>query len=161
MRVTRAAEKHYKLDDVDRKLIAILKSNGRATSREIAKSLKMVATTVSARIKRLERMRALRVVAVTDFSALGYKLLLAVGIQVQGRPAEDVARELAVYPEIFALHLVTGSRDIECLVGLRDFDDMHTFLSKHLAKVRGIRRLEAGIAADILKYNFDVAHVYS
>ena len=34
----------------------------------------------------------MRVVAVTDFAALGYKVLLAVGIEVQGRAAEEVAR---------------------------------------------------------------------
>lgn len=159
MRIISAKAPKYELDDIDRKLIAILKSNGRATNKQIAKRLKIVPATVSTRIKRLEQINALRVVAVTDFAALGYKVLLAIGIEVQGRPAEDVARELAVLPEVFAMHVVTGARDIECLVALRDFDDLSVFLNDHLGRVRGIRTLEAGIAADVLKYNFDVAQI--
>ena len=53
----------------------------------------------------------MRVVAVTDFAALGYKVLLAMGIEVQGRPAEEVGSELAQLAEVFAVHLVTGARD--------------------------------------------------
>ena len=84
----------YALDDVDRRIIAMLRANGRATNQQIARSLKIAATTVSARIRRLEQTKAMRVVAVSDFAALGYKVLLAVGIEVQGRSAQDVVQEL-------------------------------------------------------------------
>jgi len=97
----------------------------------------------------------MRVVAVTDFSALGLNVLLAVGIEVQGRAAEDVADELATLPEVFAVHLVTGARDIEILVALRDFAELQPFLLEDVAAVRGIRSLTAGIAVDIVKFEFD------
>lgn len=147
----------YDLDDTDRNIIAMLKADGRATNQQIARSLKIAAATVSSRIRRLEQSDAMRVVAVTDFSALGYKVLLAIGVEVQGRPAEDVARELAQLPEVFSVHLVTGARDIELLVALRDFEALQAFLQKNIASVQGIRSLTAGIAADVVKYNFDVA----
>ena len=71
------------------------------------------------RIRRLENINAMRVVAVTDFEALGYKVLLAVGVEVKGRAAEEVAKDLAKLHEVFAVHLVTGARDIEILVALQ------------------------------------------
>ncbi len=145
------------LDDIDRRIIAALKVDGRATSQRIARSLKIAPSTVSARIRRLENTNAMRVVAVTDFSALGYRVLIAVGIEVQGRPAEEVANDLATLDEVFAVHLVTGARDIEILVALRDIEEIETFLMHDIAKVRGIRSLSAGIAADIMKYEFDRA----
>jgi Lrp/AsnC family transcriptional regulator for asnA, asnC and gidA len=119
----------------------------------------MAAATVSARVRRLENAKAMKVVAVTDFAAIGYKILLAVGVQVQGRPAEHVAQELARLPEVFSVHVVTGARDIETLVALHDFDELHSLLLRDFAKIKGIRSIECGIAAEVVKYNFEVAPI--
>ena len=154
-----SAQPEYELDDVDRHIIGALKVDGRATNQKIARSLRISPATVGARIRRLENMNAMRVVAVTDFAALGYKVLLAVGIEVQGRAAEEVARELAALEEVFAVHMVTGARDIEILVVLHDLEELETFLLQDIAKIRGIRALAAGIAADVIKYDFDRAQM--
>jgi Lrp/AsnC family leucine-responsive transcriptional regulator len=153
--LARDTDDSYKLDELDLKIIAALKADGRATNQDIARGLKLAPATVSARIRRLEELNAMRVVAVTDFAALGLDVLLAVGIEVQGRAAEDVAAELAKLPEVFAVHLVTGARDIEILVALRDFAQLQPFLLEDVAAVRGIRSLTAGIAVDIVKFEFD------
>jgi Lrp/AsnC family transcriptional regulator for asnA, asnC and gidA len=152
-------EELYAIDDVDRRIIALLRANGRATNQQIARSLKIAATTVSARIRRLEQAKAMRVVAVSDFAALGYKVLLAVGIEVQGRAAQEVVQELAELPEVFAAHLVTGARDIEILVALHDLAELQPFMMEKITRVKGIRSMSAGIAADIVKFNFDVAPI--
>lgn len=149
------AAQEYELDDIDRRIIAALKTDGRATNQRIARSLRISPATVGARIRRLENMNAMRVVAVTDFAALGYKVLLAIGIEVQGRPAQDVAQELAALPQVFAAHLVTGARAVEILVALHDVDELEAFLLRDMAKIRGIRTLAAGIAADVIKYDFE------
>jgi Lrp/AsnC family transcriptional regulator for asnA, asnC and gidA len=153
------AAPEYQLDDVDRRIIAALKADGRATNQRIARSLRISPATVGARIRRLESVNAMRVVAVTDFAALGYKVLLAVGIEVQGRPAQEVAEELAALEEVFAVHLVTGARDVEILVVLHDLEELENFLLRDVAKIRGIRTLTAGIAADVIKYDFDRAQI--
>ena len=147
----------HELDEIDRKIILALKADGRATNQQIARGLGISAATVSARIRRLEQTNTLRVVAVSDFAALGYKVLLAIGVEVAGRSAEKVARDLAKLPGIFAVHLVTGAREIEILVGLRDYDDLEPFLLRDIARVRGIASLAASVAADVVKFNFDQA----
>lgn len=149
----------YELDDIDRRIIAVLKSDGRATHQRIARSLRISPATVGARIRRLENINAMRVVAVTDFAALGDKVLLAIGIEVQGRPAQEVAQELAALPEVFAAHLVTGARAVEILAALHDLDELEVFLLRDLAKIRGIRTLAAGIAVEVVKYDFDRAPI--
>jgi Lrp/AsnC family transcriptional regulator for asnA, asnC and gidA len=161
MRFVTPQAQPFELDDIDRKIISFLKHDGRASNKEIAKKLKIVAASVSARIRRLQDANVLRVIAVTDFAAVGYKVLIAMGLQVQGRPAEDVARELAACPEVFAAHVVSGARDIECLVALREFDDIGGFMERYMSRIRGIRTIEAGIAHDVLKYNFDIAQIFA
>ncbi len=147
------------MDDIDRAIVAHLRKNGRATNQQIADILGLTAATVSSRIRRMEDANALRVVAVSDFSAHGYNVLLEVAIEVEGRPASEVAEELAKLPEVFAAHLVTGRYDIDVLVALHDFDGLADLMLNKLAKIHGIRSLVPAIAIDVVKYEFDVAPI--
>ncbi|MBC7520247.1 MAG: Lrp/AsnC family transcriptional regulator [Sandarakinorhabdus sp.] len=149
----------FPLDDIDRAIIAQLRANGRATNQQIADRLALTGATVSARIRRMEDANKLRVVAVSDFAAHGYNVLIEIAIEVDGRPAAAVAEELCALPEVFAAHLVTGRYDIDILVVLRDFDDIQTLLLGRLAKIDGIRSMTPAIAVDVVKYKFDVAPI--
>lgn len=145
------------LDAVDDAIIDILRSNGRATNQEIAERLSITAGTVSARLHRLEESRAMKVVAVADFAAHGYSMLIATGVKVLGRLVTDVARDLAELPEVFSLHIMNGAYDIEMLVILHEFEEINTFLLDHVARIPGISEINPGIAADIVKFEFNVA----
>lgn len=147
------------IDDIDRAIIAELRKDGRATNQQIASKLDLTAATVSTRIKRMEDADKLRVVAVSDFSAHGFNLLIQVAVEVEGRSATEVAEDLAELPEVFAVHLVTGRYDIDMLVALRDYDELGELMLKRLAGVAGIRSMLPAIAVDILKYKFDVAPI--
>lgn len=149
----------FLLDDIDRAIIAQLRANGRATNQQIADRLALTGATVSARIRRMEDANKLRVVAVSDFAAHGYNVLIEIAIEVDGRPAAAVAAELCELPEVFAAHLVTGRYDIDILVVLRDFDEIQTLLLDRLAKIAGIRSMTPAIAVDVVKYKFDVAPI--
>jgi Lrp/AsnC family transcriptional regulator, leucine-responsive regulatory protein len=146
-------------DEIDKSIVEQLRLNGRATNQQIADRLELTAATVSARIRRMEDENKLRVVAVSDFSAHGYNVLMEVAIEVDGRPASEVAAELAEFPEVFAAHLVTGRYDIDMLVVLHDFDELTDLMLNKLSKVRGIRSMTPAIAVDIVKYKFDVAPI--
>lgn len=145
------------LDELDEKIIALMRKDGRQSNQEVARQLGVTAVTVRSRIKRLEEANIMRVVAVTDFAAAGYEVLMAVGVEVQNRSAEDVARELAAFEQVFSVNLVTGPEDIEILVAAEDFECISRFISKDLAAIQGIRRLSPALALDVLKYEFDSA----
>jgi Lrp/AsnC family transcriptional regulator, leucine-responsive regulatory protein len=147
------------IDDIDRSIVDELRRNGRATNQQIADTLTLTAATVSARIRRMEDANKLRVVAVSDFSAHGYNVLMEVAIEVDGRPASEVAAELAAFPEVFAAHLVTGRYDIDMLVALHDYDELPDLMLNKLSKVRGIRSMMPAIAVDVIKYKFDIAPI--
>jgi Lrp/AsnC family transcriptional regulator for asnA, asnC and gidA len=149
----------FPIDDIDRAIVEQLRANGRATNQQIANRLGLTAATVSSRIRRMEDADKLRVVAVSDFSAHGYHLLMEVAIEVDGRPAAEVAEELIAFPEVFAAHLVTGRYDIDMLVVLRDFDDLAEVVLDKFSKVRGISSMVPAIAVDVVKYKFDVAPI--
>ncbi len=145
------------LDALDLGIIEYLRTNPRATNQDIAEKLSVTAATVSSRLRRLEKAHAMRVVAVTDFSAHGYNVIAAVGVKVQGRSVYDVAKQLAKLPEVLSVNIMNGSHDIELLVALRDFTEVNMFLIDHVAGVKGVASLTPGIAADIVKFVFNVA----
>jgi Lrp/AsnC family transcriptional regulator for asnA, asnC and gidA len=152
-----AKSPRYEFDETDRKILDLLKANGRATNQRIARILKISAATVSARIRQMEDAKAMKVVAATDFAAFGYNILIAIGVEVQGRAAEAVAEELALLPEILSINLVTGAKDIEILLAAHEFSELRDFLLNHIAAIKGVRSLSPAIAVDIVKYDFDVA----
>lgn len=145
------------LDALDTNIIDILRSNGRATNQDIAEKLSVTAATVSARLQKMEEARVMRVVAVTDFSAYNYNLIIALGVRVLGRPVSDVARDLSDLPQVLSVNVMTGEYDLELLVALHDVDELQTFLFKHIAAVTGVAEIDPGIAIDIVKYEFNVA----
>ena len=149
----------FEIDDIDRSIIGELRRNGRATNQQIANRLKLTAATVSARIRRLENADKLRVVAVSDFRAHGYDVLLEIAIEVESRAASEVAQELAKLDEVFAVHLVTGRYDIDILVVLKSFDELQAFISEKISTIRGIGSMMPAIAVDVVKYRFDVSPI--
>lgn len=149
----------FQFDTTDRAIVQQLRSNGRATNQQIAETLGLTATTVSSRIRRMEEADQLRVVAVSDFSAHGFNFLMRVAIEVDGRRASLVAQELSNFPEVFAIHLVTGRYDIDMLVALTRFEDLSSLMLDKFSQVAGIRSMAPSIVVDIIKYKFDVAPI--
>ena len=78
------------LDDVDHKIIEMLQIDGRMSIRDIAQNIGSTSSIVRKRIQRLSDADVMRVVAVTDFKAAGFELMLAIGIELENRSAEDV-----------------------------------------------------------------------
>lgn len=144
------------LDELDTNIVAILRSNGRATNQEIAERLSVTAATVSARLRRMEEARVMRVVAVTDFAAHGYKLIIALGVKVHGRDVRDVGRDLARLSEVLSVNVMNGAHDLELLVALHDFSEINVLLAEHIAGIAGVSEISPGIAADIVKFQFNV-----
>ena len=153
------SDTQFEFTELDLSIIEILKRDGRTSNHKIAELLGVTTTLVATRIRRMEKAKAMKVVAVSDFSAFDYNVLLPVGVDVKGRRANDVAEDLAKLDEVASVQLVTGRHDIEILVTLPSLDHMGPFLMDRLSKVKGVRSLDPSFAVDIIKFDFDVAPI--
>jgi len=149
----------FEFSELDVSIVEILKKDGRISNQKIADELGVTTSIIGTRIKRMEEAKAMKIVAVADFAALNYNYLFPIGIDVKGRMAKDVASDLAELKEIIIVQLVVGKHDIEILVALSDMAELGPFLMEKLSKIKGVRSLDAGFAADIVKYDFDVAPI--
>ena len=139
------------LDATDYAIIELLRQDGRMPYRAIARQVGVTEATVRSRVRRLEESNTMRVVAVTDIEAAGYGMLLAIGVQVEHRAPEAVARDLAELPEVFSVNVVVGTHDVEILVVAEDQDALDDLISRQLAGTPGVRRLTPALALDVLK----------
>ena len=65
------------VDDVDRRLIELLRVDGRMAFRALGEALGLTESSVRARVRQLEAAGFMKVVAVADAAAAGFELLSA------------------------------------------------------------------------------------
>ena len=101
------------LDDLDHRLIALLRTDARLPVAKLSASLRVTRATVRARLDRLIEsgvIHGFTVVLARDVDSSGVRAVAM--IEVDGRHAEAVIRRLAGLPEIRALHTTNGRWDI-------------------------------------------------
>lgn len=143
----------HAIDDVDYRLITLLRKDGRMSTRELARSLRLTEATVRTRLRRLEDTHTMRVVAMTDYRLAGFNLISSIGVQVKGRDAAEVATDIARFPQVLDVQIVIGASDIEISVAAGERDELARLL-EDLAQIPGVSRLNAGMALDVFKFQW-------
>jgi DNA-binding Lrp family transcriptional regulator len=141
------------LDELDRRLIALLRVDGRDGNRSLGVQLGVNEVTVAARLRRLEEAGAMRVVAITDINLFGHREFAFAMINVGGRSVYDVADDLAEIPEAIAVTVCTGRFDI--IVPLLGRDRLHIaeLFGTVISEIKGIRSIHGCMALDVLKHD--------
>jgi Lrp/AsnC family leucine-responsive transcriptional regulator len=114
------------MDDVDRKILALLVEDARRTYDDIAGRVSLSAPAVKRRIDRLRKRGALRgFTAVIDHSALGDRTEALLELFfTPGTTLERVAETLRAYPEVVEAWSVTGDADAIARVRTLDNGDL-------------------------------------
>ncbi|WP_084640067.1 Lrp/AsnC family transcriptional regulator [Kaistia adipata] len=146
-----AAKEAAPLDATDRKLVALLQENARASVAELARKLKLGRTTVHDRIARLERNGVI----------LGYTPILARTLRSQAsraivmlslvqRMQPAVMDRLRMLPEVLTCHTVSGDFDLALMVEAPQMDDLDAVLDE-IINMPGVERCRSSI---IMTTNF-------
>jgi DNA-binding Lrp family transcriptional regulator len=131
------------LDELDRRLVAELEHDGRTSFREIGERLGVSERAVSARYARLVEQDAVRVIAVGNPHALGFRGLAWLGIRLEdGAELDDVAGRLARVPQLSYLVSVSGRFDLMGELVCRDRDHLIATLGDRIGRVEGIEAVE-------------------
>jgi DNA-binding Lrp family transcriptional regulator len=140
------------LDPTDHQIIEMLQIDGRMSIRDIADKIESTPAIVRKRMQRMTDADVMRVVAVTDFKAAGYELMLAIGVEVENRSAEEVGLDLAKFDEVFSVNMTTGVHDLDILVAARNFSELAFFVHDKFPSIDGIAKLTPAITVDVLRY---------
>ena len=131
------------LDPLDRMLVAELEHDGRASFREIGERLGVSERAISARFAELSERDAVRVIAVGNPHALGFRGLAWIGLTLEdGANLDEVAAALARVPQLSYLVSVSGRFDLMGELVCRDRDHLLATLSERVGRVGGIESVE-------------------
>lgn len=115
------------LDDTDRRLIGLLRDDARLPAASLAAALGISRATVKARMERLQAngvIQGFTVVLGDDADNAPVRAIAM--IEVEGRVTDRVARALAGFPQVRALHSTNGRWDLVAEIetqSLYDFDE--------------------------------------
>lgn len=131
----------HRLDDLDRRIVALLLEDGRISSADATRRLGDASErTVRYRIERLIRSGVVHIGAVVNPKALGYQVTADVWMEVAPGRLSEVAERVAALPEVSYVAHSTGDRDLSIQVLARDNEDLHRFVTGVLDTIPGVTR---------------------
>ena len=134
----------YKPDFIDWKIIALLNSDGRMPSAEIARKLGSVsARTVTNRINNLIEQGIINIRAIVNPETIGYGVMADVFIEVEPGRVREVAEQAAKLPQISYVACATGESDVSISLRVRSIEELFDFVTEKLGKIPGVRRTQS------------------
>ena len=133
------------LSDLDRRLLAVLREDGRAPVAELARRLGVTRATVNARLDRLVAGGVIVgfSVRLRDDDTEGGVRAVSL-IEVEGRSTDDVIRQLRGLPEIEALYTTNGAWDLVAEVRTPDLAAFDRLLGR-IRSVPGVLNSETSL----------------
>ncbi len=139
-----------KLDEKDRAILTLIQENSKLTANQIAKKVNAPITTVFAKIKRMEEAGVIKQyrailspeklnlgTAAFILASVSYTTTKANGIPISQR---DVAEEIARFPEVQEVHIITGDYDLLVKLRAENVDAVGKFVVDKLRRIKGLEK---------------------
>jgi DNA-binding Lrp family transcriptional regulator len=138
-----------KLDEKDIAILALIQENSKLTARQIAQRINAPITTVFAKTKRMEELgiiREYRAVLAPETLDSGTAAFILASVSYRAK-ADDVpvsqravAEEIAKFPEVQEVHIITGDWDLLVKLRAENVDTVGKFVVDKLRLIRGLEK---------------------
>ncbi len=137
------------LDDLDRRLLAALQLDGRASAGALGRALGLSQPATWRRVRRLEEAGVLRARKVRlNKAALGFGVTVFLGVKLAGRghvSLDDFERAVSAIPEVQLVQHVLGRYDYRLRVVARDLPDFERVLRRRIMPLPGVGDVESNV----------------
>jgi len=152
--------KDGQLDEIDRKILRILRSDGRISNQKLADSVHLSPTPCWNRVRALEEGGFIEeYAAILSQRALGLPDTVIIEVTLE-RHDEDMLERfgeaLAQLPEVMEASLLTGDYDYLIKVAVAGTEGYERFLRQRLYKIPGIRHSRSTFVLRTLKRTHSV-----
>lgn len=133
------------IDPLDARILLALDDEPDASILSLSRGLGVARNTIQARLRRLAAT------VLGDFgrrvlpSALGYRLLAFVFLEIRQSSGDSAAEELVRLPEVVEIHSTTGDADLLVRVVAKDTTDLYRVTNSMLA-IPGVTRSSTAIS---------------
>ena len=140
------------LDDVDRRIIALLQEDGRMTARDISRRLGDIGDrAVRYRIDRLVRSGAISIIAVVDSKRIGYPVLGDVIIELPSAKVRDTLTALAEDELVCYLGADLERGTITLQIAAHDEYEFQAWVSSLVKSVDGAALMKSTVVRQVTK----------
>ena len=143
------------IDDIDRKIIAAVQSDGRITTQELALRVGLSPSPCARRVRILEEEGIIKgYTAIIDQTKVGLPVSAFASIKLERQREESLdrfAQAVAGWPEVVDCYLMTGQRDYLMRVVVRDLAAYEQFLKDKLTRLEGVASIETSFALGQVK----------
>jgi len=150
------AERPPSVDELDRRIIAVLREGGRPTNSAVARKVGVSEATARRRIAALEEAGAVRFIAMTNPHFMGLHVDTLMQLNTDPDKIDRIASDLAAMPEVRFVGVAMGDYDI--LVGAL-FPTAQAWLefrTRRLAPMRGVREIHTFQIVKVIKRTYDL-----
>jgi DNA-binding Lrp family transcriptional regulator len=137
---------HYRIDDVDRRLIGALRRGGRLSNSDLARVLELARGTVQSRIARLIDSGVITGWGPDlDRRAADLDVLAFTTLTIAQGAHERVVAALAATAEVMEVHVITGGGDLLLRLVARNNDHLHDVI-RSIVDIDGVLRSSTQLA---------------
>ena len=134
-----------KMDNLDKKLLSLLRSNARMPTSELARQLDISRSTVQSRLKRLQEKAVIAGYSIRLDSDYEKRLIRAhVLIKVAQRLTGKVSAFIRGIPEITALYATSGDYDLIAVAAAETTEELSRLLDD-IANLEGVERTNSSV----------------
>lgn len=138
-----------KIDEIDRAILRVLKTQGRIGLTDLAALVGLSASPVARRLQRLEdRGIIMGYAALIDEVALGFGISVFVSVKLERQVDDAIAKFEATVrqlPEVVDCWLMTGNRDYLLRIATSGLAEFERFLTTSLTRIQGVASIESSI----------------
>lgn len=131
-----------RMDELDRRILKLLRPNARRSFASIARAVGVSEPTVRNRVDRLIKKGAILPWTGVNPAAIGLPVDVMVGIRVNRGYGKGVGARLAAMENVSYVGYTTGSFDLLIEVHLADNEALYRFLNEDLDAIEGIAHTE-------------------
>ena len=145
-----------KLDEIDKKILAILQDRGRITNANLAGEVGLSPPPMLERVKKLEKNGVInKYVALLDPKLVDKATIVFVSLTVARhrlKSFDQVNQELNKFSEVLEIYHISGEEDYMIKVVVKDIQEYEQFLLKKLATIPSISRIKSNVVLSTIKY---------
>ncbi|MGO4402976.1 Lrp/AsnC family transcriptional regulator [Bosea sp. RAF48] len=146
---------HIVLDTIDRRILSVLRDDGRITNQDLSQRVGLSPTPCLRRLKRLEETGVIQgYTAVVDPKAYGLPFSVFVSVRLTQQNQEQITEfEKAVesWSEVAECYLMTGSQDYLLRVVTDGIEGYERFLKQKATRLKCIQSVESNFALATIK----------
>ncbi len=138
-----------KLDEKDSAILALIQENSNLTAKQIAKKINAPITTVFAKTKRMEELgiiKEYRAILASEKLGAGTTAFILASVSYRAKADDkpvsqrDVAEEIAKFPEVQEVHIITGDWDLLVKLRAESVDAIGKFVVDKLRLISGLEK---------------------